>query len=137
LFYGAIEGAAGANQLLTDLPDLRRSFYLAMDYQTMNGNNPRHAFRPIVIEYYNYILSICKDPAKVMAHLYVWHMGDMYGGQMIKKIVRAPHCNLEFTDVKLLITNIRNKLDPSMASEANIAFDWAIRMMKDYDTSLG
>jgi heme oxygenase len=137
LFYGAIEGAAGANRLLGDLPDLRRAFYLAMDYAEMNGNNPRHEFRPIVIEYYNYLLSISKDPNKIMAHLYTWHMGDMFGGQMIKKIVPGPHRNLDFDDTRTLMTNIRAKLDDSMGDEANIAFDWAIRMMRDYDSSLG
>ena len=137
LFYGAIEGAAGANQLLGDLPDLRRAFYLAMDYAEMNGNNPRHEFRPIVVDYYNYILSISKDPNKIMAHLYTWHMGDMFGGQMIKKIVPGPHRNLEFKDARTLMTNIRAKLDDSMGDEANVAFDWAIRMMRDYDSSLG
>jgi len=137
LFYGAIEGSAGANQLLGDLPDLRRAFYLAMDYQEMNGNNPRHEFRPIVVDYYNYILSISKDPNKIMAHLYTWHMGDMFGGQMIKKIVPGAHRNLEFADARTLMTNIRAKLDDSMGDEANVAFDWAIRMMRDYDSSLG
>ena len=137
LFYGAIEGAAGANRLLGDLPDLRRAFYLAMDYQEMNGDNPRHEFRPIVVDYYNYILSISKDPNKIMAHLYTWHMGDMFGGQMIKKIVPGAHRNLEFEDPRTLMTNIRAKLDDSMGDEANVAFDWAIRMMRDYDSSLG
>jgi heme oxygenase len=137
LFYGAIEGAAGANRLLGDLPDLRRAFYLAMDYAEMNGNNPRHEFRPIVIDYYNYLLSISKDPNKIMAHLYTWHMGDMFGGQMIKKIVPGAHRNLEFEDARTLMTNIRAKLDDSMGDEANVAFDWAIRMMRDYDSSLG
>jgi heme oxygenase len=137
LFYGAIEGAAGANRLLGDLPDLRRAFYLAMDYAEMNGNNPRHEFRSVVVDYYNYILSISKDPNKIMAHLYTWHMGDMFGGQMIKKIVPGSHRNLEFEDPRTLMTNIRAKLDDSMGDEANIAFDWAIRMMRDYDSSLG
>ena len=137
LFYGAIEGAAGANRLLGDLPDLRRAFYLAMDYAEMNGNNPRHEFRPVVVEYYNYLLSISNDPNKIIAHLYTWHMGDMFGGQMIKKIVPGSHRNLEFTDPQTLMTNIRAKLDDSMGDEANVAFDWAIRMMRDYDSSLG
>ena len=137
LFYGAIEGAAGANRLLGDLPDLRRAFYLFMDYQEMNKENKKHEFRPIVIDYYNYLISIAKDPNKVMAHLYTWHMGDMFGGQMIKKIVPGPHRNLEFEDPRTLMTNIRAKLDDSMGDEANVAFDWAIRMMRDYDSSLG
>lgn len=137
LFYGAIEGAAGANRLLGDLPDLRRAFYLFMDYNEMNTERKKHEFRPIVIDYYNYIISIANDPNKVMAHLYTWHMGDMFGGQMIKKIVPGSHRNLEFEDAATLKTNIRSKLDDSMADEANIAFDWAIRMMREYDSSLG
>ena len=136
LFYGAIEGAAGANRLLGDLPDLRRAFYLFMDYNEMNTERKKHEFRPIVVDYYNYIISIANDPNKVMAHLYTWHMGDMFGGQMIKKIVPGSHRNLEFEDAATLKTNIRSKLDDSMADEANIAFDWAIRMMREYDSSL-
>jgi hypothetical protein len=62
LFYGAIEGAAGANQLLGDLPDLRRAFYLFMDYNEMNTERKKHEFRPIVVDYYNYLISISKDP---------------------------------------------------------------------------
>jgi heme oxygenase len=137
LFYGAIEGAAGANQLLGDLPNLRRAFYLFMDYNEMNTERKKHEFRPIVVDYYNYILLISKDPNKIMAHLYTWHMGDMFGGQMIKKIVPGAHRNLEFEDARTLMTNIRAKLDDSMGDEANVAFDWAIRMMRDYDSSLG
>lgn len=137
LFYGAIEGAAGANHLLGDLPDLRRTFYLFMDYQEMNTENKKHEFRPIVVDYYNYIISISNDPSKVMAHLYTWHMGDMFGGQMIKKIVPGSHRNLEFEDPRTLMTNIRTKLDDNMGEEAHVAFDWAIRMMRDYDSSLG
>ena len=137
LFYNAIEGAAGACGLTQDLPDIQRTFYIYYDFCEMQKENARPNYRPIVIEYYNYLLSISKDPARVMAHLYTWHMGDMFGGQMIKKIVPGSHRALEFSDVKTLMTNIRAKLDDSMANEANIAFDWAIRMMRDYDKDLG
>lgn len=137
LFYGAIEGCAGACGLLSDLPDIRRTFYLFMDFQEMNSDNKKYEFRDTVKEYQKYILSIANDPNKIMAHLYTWHMGDMFGGQMIKKIVPGSHRNLEFADVRTLMTNIRAKLDDSMADEANVAFDWAIKMMKDYNASLG
>ena len=136
LFYGTIEGAAGANRLLGDLPDLRRAFYIYLDFIEMNKDAPRPDYRGVVVDYHNYLLSISKDPAKIMAHLYTWHMGDMFGGQMIKKIVPGSHRALEFEDVKTLMTNIRAKLDDSMADEANVAFDWAIKMMKDYDRHL-
>lgn len=138
LFYGGIEGAAGANQLLGDLPDIRRAFYLYQDFVDMwDKDTARPNYRPVVVDYYNYILSISKDPVKIMAHLYVWHMGDLFGGQMIKKIVDAPHRNLDFKNVDELKTTIRTKLDDNMGEEANVAFEWAIKMMHDYDSSLG
>lgn len=137
LFYNGIEGAAGACRLLGDLPDIRRAFYLYLDFKDLWGQqNAVPKYRQVVIDYYNYILSISGDPNRVMAHLYVWHMGDMFGGQMIKKIVPGPHRNLEFQDTATLMTNIRAKLDDSMADEANLAFDWAIKMMNDYEYEL-
>lgn len=137
LFYKAIESGAGMCGLLHDLPDIHRTIHLFDDYNEMNVDNLKHEFRPVTIEYYNYLLSIGNSADKIMAHLYTWHMGDMFGGQMIKKIVPGPHRNLEFTNAPLLMTNIRAKLNDSMADEANIAFDWAIKMMRQYDSSLG
>lgn len=138
LFYGVIEGAADACSLLNDLPDIHRAFYIWQDFDAMwDKNTARPDFRPVVVDYYNYLLSISKEPNRVMAHLYTWHMGDMFGGQMIKRIVPGSHRALEFEDTKTLMTNIRAKLDDSMAEEANIAFDWAIKMMRDYDKDLG
>lgn len=137
LFYSTIEGAAGACGLLGDLPDLPRTFYLYLDFKDMwDKDTARPNYRPVVVDYHNYLLSISQDPQKIMAHLYTWHMGDMFGGQMIKKIVDAPHSNLDFTNVSMLQTNLRAKLDDSLGDEANLAFDWAIRLMSVYDDSL-
>jgi heme oxygenase len=139
LFYGTIESSAEACGLLNDLLDIKRAGYLYEDYCEMNKFRSvvLHRFRPIVWEYHEYLQSIKQDPDKIMAHLYTWHMGDMFGGQMIKKIVPGSHRNLEFEDTRTLMTNIRAKLNDSMGDEANVAFDWAIRMMREYDSSLG
>lgn len=137
LFYKTIEGCAGSNGLLNDLPDIQRAFYLYLDYRDKIGDNPEPKFRASTIDYHYYLLGISKDPKRIMAHLYTWHMGDLFGGQMIKRIVPGKHRSLEFKDPALLIENIRKKLDDSMADEANHAFDWAIKMMKDYDACLG
>lgn len=137
LFYGTLEGAAGSCGLLHDLPDIRRAFYIYQDFVEMNGSNPLPSYNVSTIAYHNYLLSISKDPAKIMAHLYTWHMGDMYGGQMIRKIVPGSHRSLEFANTKQLVDSIRTKLDDSMADESNLAFDWAIKMMQEYDSRLG
>lgn len=136
LFYNTIEGVAGSCGLLHDLPDIRRGFKLYQDYCAMTvDSHTRHHFRPAVIDYHNYILSIAKEPDLVMAHLYVWHMGDLYGGQMIKRMVPGSHIALDFENKELLIQNIRSKLnDDTMGQEARRAFEWSIKILKEYDT---
>ena len=136
LFYHALEGIAGANRLLSDLPDIRRGYKLWQDYYQMLGNNPStHTHKSSCLEYHSYLFGLT-DAKTIMPHLYTWHMGDLYGGQMIKQLVDAPHSSLEFNDPKLLITNIRAKLTDDMATEACVAFDWAIKMMQEYDSYL-
>lgn len=139
LFYGTIEGAAGACGLLHDLPGINRAFKIYQDYCTMTLNQTRHSYRPVVEDYHNYILSISQQPNRVMAHLYAWHMGDLYGGQLIKRIIPGSHTALEFENKDLLIQNIRAKLnDDTMGQEARCAFEWSIRILKEYDnTAMG
>jgi heme oxygenase len=60
-------------------------------------------------------------------------MGDLYGGQMIKKIVPGQHRSLEFKDSELLKTTLRSKLKDTMGDEANVSFDWAIKLMNSYE----
>jgi heme oxygenase len=62
-------------------------------------------------------------------------MGDMFGGQMIKKLVDAPHSHLEFDNLPQLMATMREMLDDSLADEANVAFDWAIRILNEYKLS--
>lgn len=133
LIYGAIEGVAGACGLLKDLPDIQRTYYLYQDFSEMIGTNKCPVYRQSAIDYHRYILDLFPNSEKVLAHLYVWHMGDMYGGQMIKKIVPGKHRSLTFKDVDLLKNNLRAKLNDNMADEANIAFDWAIKLLNEYN----
>lgn len=131
LIYNAIEGAAGSLGITRDLPDVQRCHYLFLDFREMGVEGIK--YRQEAIDYYNYILSIAKDHDKVLAHLYVWHMGDLFGGQMIKKVVQAPHRALDFKDPDALRTAFRSKLDDKLGEEANVAFDWAIKLMNSYD----
>ena len=130
LFYNTIETAASNQGLMSDIEPMRRSALLAQDYEKMNGGT--REFKPAVIEYHNYIQTLT-DPTRIMAHLYTWHMGDLFGGQMIKKLVDGPHSSLDFLDPPILIAAMRHKLSDDMAEEANIAFDWAIRILNEYD----
>jgi heme oxygenase len=143
IWYGAIEYRAKELGLLEDLPGIERRDLLLEDYKEMTFSNSRnnfnlvnHKIRDISLSYSYYILKL-QSVDKVLAHLYTWHMGDLHGGQMIKKVINAPHRNLEFVEPASLITNLRAKLNDSLAEEANVAFDWAIKIMESYDADLG
>lgn len=133
LIYNGIEGVAGACGILKDLPDIQRAHYLYLDYMDLINGKMRHPYRQVTIDYYKYILSIFPNTERITAHLYVWHMGDLFGGQMIKKITQPPHRALDFKNPDQLKLNIRAKLKDEMAAEANIAFDWAIKILNDYN----
>lgn len=130
LFYSTIEAAATQLGLMSDIEPIRRSALLAQDYEEMAGG--AREFKPAVLKYHNYIQTLT-DPTRIMAHLYTWHMGDLFGGQMIKKLVDGPHSSLDFLDPPVLIAAMRSKLSDDMAEEANIAFDWAIQILNEYD----
>ena len=133
LIYNAIEGMSGALGLLAGIQDIRRAFLLWNDYQIMSEGQPHSSYNQSTIDYYKYLMNLYPDKDKVAAHLYTWHLGDLHGGQMIKKVIPASHTSLDFENRSNLITGVRNLLNDSMADEANIAFDWAIRMMREYD----
>jgi heme oxygenase len=136
IWYQAIEDSARSAGLLDQLPGIERADLIMEDYEEMvKGQLGAHTYKDVSKNYAEYIKSLT-DPVKIMAHLYTWHMGDMFGGQMIKKIIKAPHRHLEFDNVKDLMFTIRGMLDDNMADEANIAFDWAIQILQAYDSRL-
>ena len=132
-WYKAIEIRSGSMGLLDALPGIERADLIMTDYQEMiKDSEDKHLLKPITIEYCDYIRDLV-EPKDVLAHLYTWHMGDMFGGQMIKKIIEAPHRHLEFENSKDLMFVLRGMLDDSMGDEANRAFGWAIKILETYD----
>ena len=137
LWYKEIEHSARQAGLLNALPGITRAHLIMDDYQNMDKpTGSYNTYRELTKEYASYIRSL-DDPKRIMAHLYTWHMGDLFGGQMIKKIVDAPHTHLDFENPNDLKMAMRGMLSDDMGEEANIAFDWAIRIMESYDSSLG
>jgi len=136
-FYDKIETLARILGITSNIPAIDRTIFLVQDLTEMNKENKSYTHRGPVLEYVNYLTGLSSDPYRVTAHLYTWHMGDLFGGQMIKKIIPGSHRALEFENKDDLIHKIRLKLDDDMYKEANIAFDWAIKMMRDYDKDLG
>ena len=75
--------------------------------------------------------TIMDDPQKIMAHVYVRHMGDLSGGQMIAKRVPGNGRFYKFKqDQRFLKEHIRSKINDEMADEAKICFDFATKLFQ-------
>lgn len=84
--------------------------------------------------YLNHIQNIKHDQAKLLAHFYVRHMGDLSGGQILKKRVPGIGRMYEFNrNVQELKEELRSKLSDDMLDEALLCF----AMMYHYLIELG
>lgn len=131
--YEILEVCAMPHGLFSGLPEIRRAPAILADYIELWGSdNPElPTMCPVVDEYCKYILSIKDDPKKLMAHVYVRHMGDLSGGQMISKKVPGSGKYYQFGDEPEKIKEaIRAKLDDSLADEAKVAFEFATKLFE-------
>lgn len=85
-------------------------------------------------DYIRYIESINEQP-RLIAHMYVRHFGDMYGGRIIKSRVPGSGTMYEFNDLDELKNTVRNMLTDDMASEARVCFEYAIRLFEELMTN--
>lgn len=129
LIYKLIEGLGGAHCGLNQCPDLYRTFLLYVDMQELPSELP-NKISSSTQQYYDYLLKL-NNPEKIWAHIYVWHMGDLYGGQMIKNLTPGRNLSLDFQNKEEVIAFIRMHLSDDMALEANLAFDFAINIMNE------
>ena len=129
--YEILEVCAMPHRLLAG-EDARRAPAILADFVELWDDNDGEAqIMPATEAYIKYIISIKDDPKKLMAHIYVRHMGDLAGGQMIAKRVPGSGKYNQFKDPETLKADIRSKIDDSMADEAKVCFKFAEDMFKD------
>jgi heme oxygenase (biliverdin-producing, ferredoxin) len=129
--YNNLEKIAENLGLLSDLPDLKRANYIYEDFKELWDKKDLPEVCYTVRNYISYLDSIHNDSNKIMAHIYVRHMGDLSGGQMISKKVPGSGNFYKFIDSEELKTKIRNKLSDDMAPEANNCFNYAIELFEE------
>lgn len=81
--------------------------------------------------YATYLLTL--DEAKVWSHIYVIYLGDLYGGQVIRKALEKalPVSMLTFEDRQPLIAYVRQNIADASEEEAVHAFEWIIRIYEE------
>ena len=136
--YYTLESHASEIGLFDGIEDLKRASRARSDFVDLATKNYNHTCLKQTNKYLNYLDSIFFDDLpnrreRLMSHIYVRHMGDLYGGQQLAKLVPGNGYMYKFDNLIGLITEMRNRIDISMAVEANIAFDFNIDILRAYD----
>jgi heme oxygenase len=130
--YEILEVCAMPHGILNGLPDIRRAPAILADFQELwSDEDGKVELLPCVDRYMKHILSIKDDPKRLMAHIYVRHMGDLAGGQMISKKIPGAGRMYKFEDPEGLKAAIRERISDDMADEAKICFGFATELFKE------
>lgn len=132
--YAILESYGDDHFIFYGMEDLKRAKAAELDWTELVGDSKwQHTLNASTVKYMNYITSIKDDPKKLLAHIYVRHMGDLFGGQMLAKLTPGNGQMYKFEDVPKLIGLVRSKVDVSLADEAIVAFKHNIEMVKEYN----
>jgi heme oxygenase len=132
--YDPIEWYGKRQGFFDKMPSLPRLRAIVQDFNELDDGS-YHYLTPATLEYQTYLHALCNDPERkhlVKAHLYCRHMGDLFGGQIIAK--QVPYTSgkfYQFEDADALKAAIRAELTDDLGDEARVAFEYAIKMMRD------
>jgi len=137
--YHSLEYYAEQKQLFHEIEDIKRVFNIQKDLLMLEK---QHGFTvpgslKSTENYINYISEIQNDPDKLMAHMYVRYFGDLSGGQIIRKLVPGTTYYYDFDcDVNALKMKFAQKLDVSLAEEANVCFQMVTEFLNELEIFL-
>lgn len=126
--YRALESRAKQLGILNGIEGIERANLIKADLEELAVSEPLKKHK-CVGSYENYVSELGSED--IMAHLYVRHFGDMFGGAMIKTRVPGSGKMYEFNDRSELIRDVRTRLNADMAKEANVAFGFAIMLFEE------
>jgi heme oxygenase len=137
--YSAIETHAEQAGMLTDLPDIKRADRIRQDIEEQGYPVlPESDLLPAVQRWCQRIrdLQAAGQTDQIFAHVYVRHMGDMYGGKVIAKRVPGSGKSYEFDNRPGLIKAFDAKLNMGLLDEALRAFDLAGDLFEELQQEL-
>ena len=133
LKYTELEELADKYNLLNGIETVKRKDSILSDFLELWKQKQN----PITFESTNdYIGHIRTLPNKqhIFAHIYVHHMGDLSGGQIIAKRVPGSGKMYHFHhDTQELKDRIRARTTDKMANEAGICFQFAIKQFEELE----
>lgn len=130
--YDLIEALGSVFGLFDDFPEVRRKQKIEADFLELWKNDTPPIIVPSTNEYIARMKTKMSDPDAVMAHIYVLHMGDLSGGQIIRKRIPGSATMYDFdAPVDELKDKIRTKINDNMAEEAKFVFSSATKLFQE------
>jgi heme oxygenase len=130
--YDLLEAIAAPMGLFSTLGDIRRKQKCEADFIELWKTPEQPPVLPSTQEYISHMRDIMTDREALIAHMYVLYMGDLSGGQMIKKKIPGSGTMYDFDqDVKVVKDNIREMCNDNMADEAKFVFDSATKLFQE------
>ena len=133
--YAVLEKYGLHNSLFRDTPNLLRAEHILYDFKSFQIDTPE--ITQSTKDYIDHIESIQDEAMKLYAHIYVRHMGDLRGGQMIKKKTPGPNRYYTFRDKEVIeygriikenINRYLNIYEHTVLPEAQLCFEYATRL---------
>lgn len=131
--YSKLETLGDQLGILANLPGIHRTAALKDDYTELGGVES-YRIGQATEAYLMYLDGLAADPTKshlVLAHIYVRHMGDLYGGKLMARVVPGSGKTYQFEDRPAIIKKFNEILTVELGDEANRAFDWFIEIFTE------
>lgn len=133
LKYSELEKQADKYGLLKGIETVRRKDAINADFLELWDLKHRPPTFESTHDYITHIRQI-RNKGHIFAHIYVHHMGDLSGGQIISKRVPGTGRMYKFLhDTTELKEKIRARTTDEMAEEAGICFQFAIKQFQELE----
>ena len=144
LCYGKLEEYCLESSLFHDTKNLPRAPHIFYDYKALWGDTDNPPVQTeSTTEYLKHLETIRGENEKLYAHVYVRHLGDLSGGQMIKRKTPGPNRYYIFKHgehkeykriVKERVESYLNLYEVNVLPEAIFCFESATKLFKEmYD----
>ena len=132
--YAALESIALSEGVLEGIEHICRAKAITQDLAELeeeyNIERNVNLLCPTVAQYVGHVMGL-EESDDILAHIYVRHFGDMYGGQMIRKRNPGSGKMYDFDNVEELKATVRQRLNDDMADEANRCFEFAMQLFEE------
>ena len=130
--YKHLEDLADKSNLFKGIEDLPRAQKMSSDLEELSPSH-KTKLSPSTEKYLQYLTDLFHSDRQdqLFAHVYVRHLGDMYGGKVISKKVPGSGNWYKFEDRKSLNKRFTEKLTYDLVDEAITAFGFFEDIFKD------